>query len=186
MNEAFSNFQELENLPSRVLERGIEVRWSSLYNMLKSFVDNKKAIEKLTDEESTKPPSQRKKLPEFDRQQWRKMEKVKESLEVFCKATNYLQSRDASISIVIPLSESLKLHVQQNIDNDIGDEALNKSLLKHLKLRFDCLKDEKKYIISTMLNPNFKMICLDEDLKALYCKWISDELVMFFYIFFYL
>lgn len=173
----FKNFQEIEGLPDRVLERGIEVRWSSLFKMLKSFVDNKRAIDKMVDDDMEKPKSKRHNLPEFSKAEWRKMENVMNSLEVFCEATTFLQSRDASISLVLPLFESLKIHVQRNIDTKVGDDTLNQELLMNLKVRFDAYKNDKTYILATFLNPNFKMKCLNITYKQLYFDWIMKELV---------
>lgn len=177
LTDAFKNCQDLEGLPERALERGIEVRWSSLYKMLKSFLDNKAAIELLIEEENKKVKSKRIILPDIEKSQWRQMESIKNSLQMFCEATTFLQSREATISMVIPLSETLKLHVQKNIDNDIGDEALNQALLKHLKTRFDTFKFTEKYITATFLNPNFKLKSLNKDRKQIYFDSIIDELV---------
>uniref|UniRef100_A0A914QCL2 Transposase n=1 Tax=Panagrolaimus davidi TaxID=227884 RepID=A0A914QCL2_9BILA len=77
--EALQDAQELENLPQNVLQRGIDVRWSSLYQMLNSFVKNKQAIKRLAEENPG--------LPEFLNEDWAKAESVRDSLKIFCEAT---------------------------------------------------------------------------------------------------
>ena len=134
LKKAFHDAQQLEKLPKKNLEMGIEVRWNSLYTMFNSFKENKKAIQQFCLDEN---------VDGLTRDEWSNLEDWVVSLEGFYFATMLLQKRDVFISVVIPIIEAIKLDLKRKESTSVGDSELITNLLSGLDKRFSDILTKK-------------------------------------------
>ncbi|KAK0390268.1 hypothetical protein QR680_019382 [Steinernema hermaphroditum] len=90
----FKDLQSLEKLSPRWLVKGIEVRWSSLHDMLERFVENRSVVKAFLIDRSD--------YPKFNSGDFSMMMKILHALKPIKEATTMLQGRSVTISAVIP------------------------------------------------------------------------------------
>lgn len=130
LKQSFHEFQKLEGLNKKNLEAGIDVRWNSLYVMLKSCHDNKKAIQLLCIEEDFESDCV------LNGEEWKLIQEFVESLDGFYDVTMLLQRRDTSISYVIPIIKAVIHDLETKKALKFGNEVLIDGLLNSLYERF--------------------------------------------------
>lgn len=152
-----SQMQQLEKLPQKALERGIEVRWNSLYTMFKCFLDNKKAIKACQGEVDFGEN-------ELTRIEWELLEECVVSLEGFYSTTLLLQRRDATISLVIPIVKAITLDLETKKKEGKGNFLFITALLDAIEARFSSIL-YKRY---TYMHFSFLLVRYKCFLESLY------------------
>ncbi|KAK0425327.1 hypothetical protein QR680_009146 [Steinernema hermaphroditum] len=118
----FKDLQSLEELSPRWLVKGIEVRWSSLHDMLERFVENRSVVKAFLIDRSD--------YPKFNSGDFSMMMKILHALKPIKEATTMLQGRSVTISAVIPTIVVLRRAVL----NDAASELCS-AILQNLETR---------------------------------------------------
>uniref|UniRef100_A0A183FQ36 Dimer_Tnp_hAT domain-containing protein n=1 Tax=Heligmosomoides polygyrus TaxID=6339 RepID=A0A183FQ36_HELPZ len=143
--ESFGVFQKLCDLPETTLIKGIEVRWSSYYNMLQRFVDNFKAVELFLVDNPN--------YPALDEGDWDLMHRLIDVLKPLATATTFIQHRYfAPISVVIPL---IKVILPRRVFSANVPSKTGYSPRTHRE-RVQGIEDEEHFWIATLVDPRFK------------------------------
>ncbi|KAK0425328.1 hypothetical protein QR680_009146 [Steinernema hermaphroditum] len=119
----FKDLQSLEELSPRWLVKGIEVRWSSLHDMLERFVENRSVVKAFLIDRSD--------YPKFNSGDFSMMMKILHALKPIKEATTMLQGRSVTISAVIPTIVVLRRAVL----NDAASELCS-AILQNLETRY--------------------------------------------------
>ncbi|KAL6723372.1 dimerization domain protein, hAT family [Ancylostoma duodenale] len=144
--EDFTACQHLCELPDNTLIKGIEVRWSSTYDMVSRFLENQKAVELFLIDHPHYPE-----LDEFD---WSLMRRIADLLKPLAVATKIVQHRFyAPISIVIPLYKVILKRLQED-SSRLGHikEVIANGLINRMA---EC-EEREEYYIATYVDPRFK------------------------------
>uniref|UniRef100_A0AC34G7L7 HAT C-terminal dimerisation domain-containing protein n=1 Tax=Panagrolaimus sp. ES5 TaxID=591445 RepID=A0AC34G7L7_9BILA len=138
--------------------------------MLKSFFDNKKAIQVLCIEESLDDCA-------LNGEEWRLVQDFVETLKVFYSATLFLQRRDTTVSYVIPIIKAIKHDLEVKQALGFGNESFIDALLTSLDERYTTSLSKRNLIIATLLDPRFKLDFLDEHMTEVYKQWVVEDIV---------
>uniref|UniRef100_A0A1I7Z1B1 BED-type domain-containing protein n=1 Tax=Steinernema glaseri TaxID=37863 RepID=A0A1I7Z1B1_9BILA len=127
--DEFESLRQLEDIPPRWLVKGIVVRWSSLYNMLERFAENRHVISTFCIE--------RQDYPRFTGADYVLVEKLLKTLKPFKEATVMLQGRSVTISVVIPTIFVLR--------RSLPEEDIAKSILANLEDRVKSIENYPRF-----------------------------------------
>ena len=116
--------------------------------MLKRLVEQRKAISAANAEANTS-------LDLTSPTQWKLAEKVIKILQPFEEATEDLSSETSSVTLFIPIVNSLNRLLQVH-EEDHGIMAMKRKMLLSIENRFGNCETQELYCISTMLDPQFK------------------------------
>ena len=122
-------------------------RWNSSYYMLKRLIEQRKAISGTNAELNE--------TLNFSTTQCQLAEKVVRLLQPFEEATEDISCNTSSISLVIPIINSLKriLIVE---DDDTGIMSMKRKMSLSIADRFTDIERHEFYSLSTLLDPRFK------------------------------
>uniref|UniRef100_A0A1I8AK01 Dimer_Tnp_hAT domain-containing protein n=1 Tax=Steinernema glaseri TaxID=37863 RepID=A0A1I8AK01_9BILA len=165
--DRFEELQSLEDVSPRWLVKDIEVRWSSLYHMLERFIGNRSVI--------TSFLSETKEYPQLSSGDFSLMELLHNAPEPIKEATEMLQGREATISVVIPTIFVLR--------RALGESASNfaKDILACLEARVDHAGIEKdpNYLIATLLDVRYKCDYLEDEYCGSAVETLTNEAYKF-------
>ncbi|VDP08525.1 unnamed protein product [Heligmosomoides polygyrus] len=138
--ESFGAFQKLCDLSETTLIKGIEVRWSSYYNMLQRFVDNFTAVELFLVDNLT--------YPALDEGDWDLMHRLIDVLKPLATHRHC-----ASIPVFIPL---IKVILRQLEESSPRMSRVKQAIALGLTERVKGIEDEEHFWIATLVDPRFK------------------------------
>ncbi|XP_073470760.1 zinc finger BED domain-containing protein 4-like [Aquarana catesbeiana] len=149
-NLAYSRLQDIQiqlGQPVRRLQQDVQTRWNSTFYMLKSLIEQKRALGVYVSEYE---------LPAtITANQWNLMEKMVNILAPFEEMTRQVSCSDAFASDVIPAVTVLQ-KVLAKVDEDQGIKTMKSTLLAALQKRFSDTERNPLYCIATLLDPRYK------------------------------
>lgn len=143
--------QERFNLPDHVLIQDVTTRWDSTFQMLQRLSEQRVAIQTV--------------LPKVNCQhdlsslQWSKINSIVEILQYFEEATKTLSKSDVTLSVVIPLVNSICQVLYDTNNNETLSESIRglaEDLLTEMKARYGDLENNMMYASATVLDPRYK------------------------------
>ena len=153
-SSASDRLKELQaelGLPQHKLIQDVTTRWNSSYYMLNRLVEQRRAVAVFcTEVASVTGPSAN---------QWLLMENVVATLRPFEEITKEICRSDASVSVIIPTVKALS-NLLKKEGCDSGIKTMKATLLEAVQSRF--AKPSPTLIISTVLDPRFKLRCFEE------------------------
>ncbi|ULU02384.1 hypothetical protein L3Y34_002158 [Caenorhabditis briggsae] len=150
--EAFKSILNEEGLPSRMLKKSTEVRWSSLLLIIRSFIQNKKVVVLL----GVDYPAIG--FPLFSTSDWELLEAVEKVLSPIAETTKSAQHRYlATASVIIPSICLLMSELDEFKDSEVEHVSdLAENLKKSIQHRCGKYKLDDMLRTSTFLDPRFK------------------------------
>ncbi|KAK0425329.1 hypothetical protein QR680_009146 [Steinernema hermaphroditum] len=148
----FKDLQSLEELSPRWLVKGIEVRWSSLHDMLERFVENRSVVKAFLIDRSD--------YPKFNSGDFSMMMKILHALKPIKEATTMLQGRSVTISAVIPTIVVLRRAVL----NDAASELCS-AILQNLETRVAGIESDANFVVATLFHVRFKRDFMEVEKK---------------------
>ncbi|KAK0423430.1 hypothetical protein QR680_008142 [Steinernema hermaphroditum] len=152
-NDAFKQCLADCELPDRCLLPCIDVRWTSLYDMLKRYRDNKRAVDLFLLDHP--------KYPQLSHSDWALTDQLIDLLRPLSEVTTFVQGRyKASVSTVLPIIHVLK-HQRMSVPEDAEDSLsiAKRSVLAGIEKRIAKMHRTpfgKKMDLATLLDPRFK------------------------------
>lgn len=148
----------------------VPTRWNSTYMMLKRALLLKRPILLYTANHD---------IPILSSNEWRLLEKLLHILQPFYEITKQVSSEMSCLSDVIPHVVALERYLLKP-GNDSGIQTTKKSLQNALKKRLLSrgnlnILEEKNYVISTALDPRYKLKYMKEERKTVE-KWLLETL----------
>ncbi|KAF1759561.1 hypothetical protein GCK72_016028 [Caenorhabditis remanei] len=144
-----------EELPERMLQKECRVRWNSMFKMMSTFIESKRAIMILLLDNKNK------KFPDLTDMDWSMISAAHQALEPLSETTKALQSRfSATSSVIVPCLQVLDFkynEIMKQIDED--DNLAMKyveGLIKALKSRRAKYINDEQLKISTFIDPRYR------------------------------
>lgn len=128
------------------LHQDVPTRWNSTVAMLKSLLEQKRALCSYAADYDDLPPL-------FTGSQWKLVENVITLLEPFEELTNKISKATASAADVIPSVRALIRLLEKTQDTDHGVKTTKDTLLEAVKRRFSTIESEELYTLATILDP---------------------------------
>ncbi|CAO4364136.1 unnamed protein product [Caenorhabditis nigoni] len=153
VRDLFKELQKEENIPQRMLKKDCEVRWSSMYFMLASFLENKRSVSMLRLDHPKLG------LPEISEKEWEWSEYLYAILKPVAETTKDLQSRfGASIAVIIPSVTVMNFKfLQMKQDTKSADRLeMLKIFLENFNERTSSYLDNDLLKTASFLDPRFK------------------------------
>nr|CAD2178107.1 unnamed protein product [Meloidogyne enterolobii] len=163
LSEEFKELQAALELPSLSLQKDIEVRWNSTFEMIDRLIKIRRVIDLLCD---------RNNIPSFSNTDWLSLGSIKKLLQSVYDATKLLQNQTVSISVIIPIYCAL----QHNLTKEDSDfSSARKKISETLSTKLGRIEDNRDLVLATLLDLRFKLIYLDETRWEEYKKWLIQE-----------
>ena len=140
------------------LHQDVSTRWNSTYYMMKSLVEQKRALSVYSTEydiPATLQPSQ-----------WAVLEKMIMALEPFEEITRNISRAEATAADAVPAVVSLKRLLAQEDGADHGVKTAKRMLLAAVSDRFKEIQTEPLHVIATIVDARFKDRFFDMDKKV--------------------
>ena len=148
--------QEELGLPNHQLCQDVVTRWNATYTMLERLSEQKCAVCLfLSESDDVKGLG----LTSY---QWTLMGRVVSILQPFAQLTCEISSSTACLSLVLPAVQAILVFLQNDVC-DTGVKKTESEIILALKNRFSQLFDEPLYIVSTGLDPRFKLQCISDE-----------------------
>lgn len=153
-----TEMQKSHNVPCHVLIQDIVTRWDSTLHALRRLLEQRVAIQASLPHVKCRT--------ELSTEEWLLMEKVVSTLNYFEEATKSISEESACISDAIPLINSLRKVLKQIKNNkETADDSSSspeyynfvEKLIAGINDRFDYLESEETFILSTALDPRYKL-----------------------------
>ncbi|XP_039311284.1 zinc finger BED domain-containing protein 4-like [Solenopsis invicta] len=163
------NIQKNLKLPIHKLIQDVTTRWNSTFYMLSRLLEQQQAVTAYAAEKD---------IPSLTAMQWNMVENVIRVLQPFEEMTKMASSDCETIGYVIPAIVTLHSYLSKR-QKDTGVMMLKEDLKKAMEERFLNpiglnVKDQKCFVLATVLDPRFKTkFCPDEN-KAK--QWIEELL----------
>ena len=128
------------------LQQDVQTRWNSTVAMLKSLVEQKRALCSYAADYDDLPPL-------FTANQWKLVENTITLLEPFEELTKSISYAHASAADVIPAVKALTRLLEKTVETDQGVKTAKATLLEAVKKRFGHIESEELYTLATILDP---------------------------------
>ena len=152
---ALKNIQTELSVPQRKLVQDVQTRWNSTFYMLRRILDEKRALTVYCADNNLEP---------LNLNQWTLIGSLVNLLEPFEEITRAMSLNLALISEVIPtITTLLKFLSKEQELLFFGVGTMKQLLCEEIKRRFDSTFKNKHYIISTILDPRFKLMFFEKD-----------------------
>uniref|UniRef100_A0A915DP06 BED-type domain-containing protein n=2 Tax=Ditylenchus dipsaci TaxID=166011 RepID=A0A915DP06_9BILA len=165
--DEFKSLQEMCELPKRLLQKDVEIRWNSTYKMFFSFVQNRQAVSLLSQQADV--------YPAFDAIEWSIMESIIDMLKPVYLSTMELQNRRTTIASVIPMYQTVLFKLRQPRTNSLFLTASRNAIISGLESRMIGWGDNKYLVLSTLLDPRYKMKFFPKENYDRYRNWLEIE-----------
>uniref|UniRef100_A0A915DWP0 BED-type domain-containing protein n=2 Tax=Ditylenchus dipsaci TaxID=166011 RepID=A0A915DWP0_9BILA len=165
--DEFKSLQEMCELPKRLLQKDVEIRWNSTYKMFSSFVQNRQAVSLLSQQADV--------YPAFDAIEWSIMESIIDMLKPVYLSTMELQNRRTTIASVIPMYQTVLFKLRQPRTNSLFLTASRNAIISGLESRMIGWGDNKYLVLSTLLDPRYKMKFFPKENYDRYRNWLEIE-----------
>ena len=142
-----------------VLEQDCPTRWNIKFYIFKCMLRLKRALMNTMMEVQSWASYKNSIIydVEITHRDWQLMEQVIEVLEPFEQATRMLSSSQACISSVIPVITTIINGLEEICSgNEKGVKTMAKNLKNGMEAKFKFIETDKKYIMTTALDPRFK------------------------------
>lgn len=156
---------ELNVAPNKLIQ-DISTRWNSSYFMIKRIQEQKRPLNIYAAEADNN-------LHILTANQWMLMEPLLNLLQPFEEITKKMSSNEAFISEVLPTIVTLKKYLMESTFCGVG--TMKDILYEEILRRFDALFKNKYYIISTVLDPRFKVAFFEKNNREYVKQVIIDE-----------
>lgn len=157
---ALKNIQAELNLPTKKLVQDVQTRWNSTFYMLQRIREQKRALNIYIADNNLDSLS-------LTANQWALIEPLINLLEPFEEITRLMSLEIALISEVIPTITALNkfLASDEKPPNQIfaGVGTMKDFLYKEMSRRFDNFYKNKYYVVSTILDPRFKLAFFEKN-----------------------
>lgn len=151
------------------LQQDVPTRWNSTVAMLKSLLEQKRALCSYAADYDDLPPL-------FTGSQWKLVENVITVLEPFEELTNKISKATASAADVIPNVRALIRLLEKTQDTDHGVKTTKDTVLDAVKRRFSTIESEELYTLATILDPRYKDRFFHSELKPQIRMLLSNVL----------
>lgn len=156
--------EELNVAPNKLIQ-DISTRWNSSYLMIKRIQEQKRPLNIYAADNNN--------LNILTANQWSLMEPLLTLLQPFEEITKKMSSNEAFISEVLPTIVTLKKYLMETTFFGVG--TMKDILYEQILRRFDAIFKNKYYIISTVLDPRFKIAFFEKDNQEYVKQVIIDE-----------
>ena len=133
------------NQPPKRLQQDIPTRWNSTVAMLKSLLEQKRAL--CAYAADFELPST------LTVHEWKLVENMISVLDPFDELTKTISSSTAAAADVIPSVRALTRLLEKTTETDHGVKTAKATLLEAVKRRFSDIESERLYTIATLLDP---------------------------------
>lgn len=140
--------RKLGNQEKKLIQ-DVSTRWNSTYYMLERLQEQKNEVSLYAAEYGD--------ITNLTANQWMILQKTLNLLKPFETITKEVSSAKSIISVVLPMVATLKLYLSKPSDHFSGVGTLKDTLLQNLEKRFSSIENNEHYIISTALDPRFKL-----------------------------
>uniref|UniRef100_A0A915EEH7 BED-type domain-containing protein n=1 Tax=Ditylenchus dipsaci TaxID=166011 RepID=A0A915EEH7_9BILA len=148
-------------------DKDVEIRWNSTYKMFSSFVQNRQAVSLLSQQADL--------YPAFDAIEWSIMESIIDMLKPVYLSTMELQNRRTTIASVIPMYQTVLFKLRQPRTNSLFLTASRNAIISGLESRMIGWGDNKYLVLSTLLDPRYKMKFSRKRIYDRYRNWLEIE-----------
>lgn len=162
---------ELNVAPNKLIQ-DVSTRWNSTFLMIKRIHEQKRALTVYGADTNLDI------LDNLTANQWMLIEPLINLLQPFHEITNKMSSNEAFISEVLPTIVTLKKYLMKdpNPNNTFfGVGTMKDILCDHISKRFDALFENKYYVISTVLDPRFKVAFFQKDNLQYFKQCVIEE-----------
>ncbi|KAK0417605.1 hypothetical protein QR680_013104 [Steinernema hermaphroditum] len=140
------------NLAERLLLPCIDIRWSSMYNMLLRFQENQRAVEIFLIDHS--------RYPHLTHSDWKLADDLIELLRPLSEVTEFVQRcKEASLSTVLPIVRILQQRLSTEPEENDSLSIAKRTILDGITRRLNTMKSStfyRKMELATLLDPRFK------------------------------
>ncbi|EYB87034.1 hypothetical protein Y032_0269g820 [Ancylostoma ceylanicum] len=164
--ESFKEYQTLCDVPNRMLVKGIEVRWNSMYYMISRFLEVKKPLELFLLDHH--------KYPMLDSCDWDMMKKIAEVLKPLAMAIESVQNRYFSpISVVIPLYRVLLKKLEEGGSLIHVKRAIRTGLISRMR----DYEENEELVMATIVDPRYKDAYFTTNRRELLVKKMEEIII---------
>ncbi|KAJ3607293.1 hypothetical protein NHX12_025603 [Muraenolepis orangiensis] len=158
---AYSRLQNVQKdllQTPKKLQQDVATRWNSTYYMLKSLLEQKRALATYVADFD---------LPDtFSASQWGLIENMLSLLEPFEELTQKISKASTSAADVIPSVMALKRFLGNEVALDHGVKTSKATLLEAVSRRFAEMEKEPLYSLATIIDPRYKDRLFSNEVKA--------------------
>uniref|UniRef100_A0AC34QUB4 HAT C-terminal dimerisation domain-containing protein n=1 Tax=Panagrolaimus sp. JU765 TaxID=591449 RepID=A0AC34QUB4_9BILA len=168
IEQRFEELQDQFDVPQHELQTNVEVRWSSLFLMLKRFREQQNVVTELMLDSSLK-------MPQFNTDDWNTINLLIEVLQVIDEATELIQGDSTSTSVILPTFHVLLQTFTEQIDHDHHFKDAIAAMKKSLENRLVDWLTNKHLVLATISDPRFKDFYFPPAFIDLYINWIAED-----------
>ena len=186
----FKNLQTDQGLSPLLLVQDVQTRWNSTYLMLERMLKLKRYVQQYLGDHSE--------LLIITSNEWKIMNNLVKLLEPFFRLTKEMSGEYCLLSTVIPNMCTLQLFLSKVSDDDQGVQTMKQELLKSLGKRFFATDEDialhlqkkknskhkplnilktREYVLSTAIDPRFKLAFFSNDYKQNVKSWLIEEIL---------
>lgn len=148
---AYTHLKEIQEklkIPVHRLKQDEPTRWNSTLYMLQVIVEQKVAIAAYATEYGG--------IPQLTPNQLDIASKVVAVLGSVEEITKSISTEEASVSLIIPFVQALRLTLKKNTDDDRGVLTMKDEMLQSLDKRYEDIEEYEELVIASTLDPRFK------------------------------
>ncbi|XP_050309320.1 zinc finger BED domain-containing protein 4-like [Anthonomus grandis grandis] len=160
------------NIPgNKLIQEDDPTRWNSTFLMIKRIYEQKRALTVYAADHN---------VDNLTSNQWVLLESLINLLQPFEEITKKMSSNKALISEVLPTVVTLKKYLMKDQAEFFGVGTMKQIVFDQISKRFDVLFKNKFFVISTILDPRFKLAFFQSDNLENYKQYIIDEYEHYF------
>ncbi|KAJ8888961.1 hypothetical protein PR048_008455 [Dryococelus australis] len=159
-------------LPQHRMIQDVSTRWNDTLHMMKKRLNEQKnAIIMASSRKDATIAA------ELTVDEWKKIEHLIDTMEIFDTATLQLSKETSSISEVIPLMQVIQSHLEIPSPKGTSLQDLRNDLLAWLKQKFSLIHTNELIVKATVLDPHFKLNPFQQEKHSVFLSSIKDSIV---------